>query len=140
MKSIVAICLLLLSVNAFAANETSSNPEDWYFYKTEPRKIDFDGDSWIQKEYIFQKSEKKTCIRDCPYKFPAWDGSANSVNKALTHIGLPPITDLVPYKNKYGNDKFNQEFTCPNYPLGEIIIFKGKYTPPHLWKVMVKEK
>lgn len=130
----IIVPMILLSQNAYASQEVSKDPSDWYFKKIGPRNVDMWGDKFTQIEYIFQDSENPPCLKNCPYKFPVWDGKINTINKILRHIGLPEISTL-----RKTNDKKGREYTDPNYPMGEILIFKGKYFD-HFWKVIIRKR
>lgn len=140
---VIHVILILLSFQTVIANDNkdkiSKNPNDWYFIKIPPKKLEIFGDKFVQTEYIFQNTDKSgPCIRNCPYKYPVWDDTIESVNNVLSFIGLPTVKKLVQVEHKYGR-KTRREFTSPNYPLGEIILFKGKYFP-HLWKIIIRKR
>ena len=141
-KSLLLLTFLMLfSFRAIAADEqVSANPADWYYKKIPPRKVSIFNDKFIQTEYLFERSDKPNiCLRNCPYKYPVWDGTVESVNLALSHIGLLPISQLVEIVPKFGN-RTQKEYTDPHYPLGEIILFRGKYDPSYLWKIIIRKR
>jgi hypothetical protein len=134
------IYLVLFSFQTVNAKDdkdkTSKNSKDWYYVKIPPRKVDILGDKRIQTEFIFQNTDKPLpCIENCPYKYPVWDDTVESVNMALSFIGLPSVKKLIQIEYSHGK-KIRGEYTDPNYPLGKIIIFKGKHFP-HIWKIVI---
>lgn len=119
-----------INVSAFDGQAVSRNPKDWHYEMIAPREIKIMGNyKFVQTEYIFQNTTKTFCTADCPYAYPAWDGTIDPVNDALAFLGLPKISKLVHTKD--------WQYTDPNYPQGEIIIFRGKYFD-HLWKVIMR--
>jgi hypothetical protein len=138
--SALHIILLLFSFQTAIAddgkNKTSKNSKEWYYETIPPRRVDIFGDKFIQSEYIFKNTDKVVpCMENCPYKYPVWDNTIESVNMALSFIGLPLVKKLVEIEYKYGK-KIRGEYTDPDYPVGKITIFKGKYFP-HLWKIII---
>lgn len=140
-RALLLFFLMLFSINSFNENVYASDTQgvgkdsnEWYYKKIGPRSVDMFGHKFTQTEYIFQNSKNPPCLKNCPYKYPFWDGNIHSVNAVLSYLNLPQINNLMKTKDKNGRG-----YTDPNYPFGEILIFKGKYFD-HFWKVIIKER
>ncbi len=139
---IIILCISFICINSgycfdpykISSDKISSDPADWYCEKPDPRVVQYPGEKnkSVQTVYFFKLTEKRSeyCISklaDCPYKYPSFDKTPNTVNKVLDYLGLPRINDL-----KDTSARSTTSYSPSNYSIGKITIFPQSNS---IWKV-----